>query len=161
MKEREQLFNTKSVTQKIRIMKNIKLVAIVCLLFPVMACNAQKSEMENIEKVITKFAKAGDENNADELANYLDDNYRIVMNRLFGSTEVSVMPKSVYLEKIASKEYGGDKRVLTIENMVINGTTASAKVTFKGTKMIFISLLVLIQDSDGDWKLICDTPIVK
>jgi len=76
-----------------------------------MSCSAQKTEVQNVEKVIAAFSKAGDDNNAEKLATYLDDNYRIVMNRLFGSTEVSVMPKSVYLDKISSKEFGGDKRV--------------------------------------------------
>lgn len=142
-------------------MKKIKLIAIICSMFSVMACSAQKNEKRNIEKVITEFSMAGDENDAVKLATYLDDNYRVVMNRLFGSTVVSVMPKSVYLEKIKSKEYGGDKRELTIENLLINGTTAFAKVTFKGSKMTFISLIVLIQDSEDNWKLISETPIVK
>lgn len=142
-------------------MRKIKLITLICSMLSVVACSAQKNEMKNIEKVITEFSKAGDENDAEKLATYLDDNYRIVMNRLFGSTEVSVMPKSVYLEKIKSKEYGGDKRGLTIENTVINGTTASAKVTFEGSKMTFVSLIVLIQDLEGNWKLICDTPIFK
>ena len=142
-------------------MTHVKLTAIACLLFSVMVCHAQENEMRNIEKVITGFSKAGDENDAEKLATYLDDNYRVVMNRLFGSTEVSIMPKSVYLEKIKSKEYGGDKRVLTIENIVINNTAASAKVTFKGTQMTFVSLIALIQEPGGNWKIISDTPMVQ
>ena len=141
-------------------MKKIKLIALVCSIFSVMACNAQKNEMSKIEKVITEFSKAGDENNTEKLETYLDDNYRIVMNRLFGSKEVSVMSKKIYLEKINSKEYGGDKRVLTIDNIIINGTTASAKVSFKGTKMTFNSLILLIQNANGKWKLISDVPII-
>ena len=38
------------------------------------------------------------------MSSYFDENYRIVMNQLFGSTEVSVVPKSLYLEKINSKD---------------------------------------------------------
>lgn len=142
-------------------MKKIKFIAIICSMLSIIACSAQENEMKNIKKVLIEFSKAGDANDAEKLATYLDDNYRVVMNRLFGSTEVSLMPKSVYLEKIKSKEYGGDKRDLTIENIVINGTTASAQVTFKGVKMTFISLIVLVQDSEGHWKLISDTPIIK
>lgn len=142
-------------------MKSIKSIAIVCILFSVMACSAQKNESKNIEKVIIEFSKAGDENDSKKLETYLDDNYRVVMNRLFGSKEISIMSKSVYLEKIRIKEYGGDKRELAIKNIVINGTTASAQVTFKGTKMTFISLILLIQDSEGNWKLISDMPIIE
>ena len=144
-----------------KIMKSTKIISIVSLLFLATVCKAQEVEVKNIKKVITEFSKAGDHNNSEKLDSYLDDNYRVVMNRLFGSAEVTVMPKSVYLQKIKSKEYGGDTRVLTIENVVVNGTTASAKVTFKGTKMTFISIVILIQDLDGTWKLLCDTPIVK
>ncbi len=142
-------------------MKKFNLIALICLMFAGIASKAQTMELKNIEKIITEFSKAGDENNAEKLATYLDDNYRIVMNRLFGSTGVIVMQKAAYLEKIKSKEYVGDNRVLTIENIVINGPTANAKVIFKGSKMTFISLIELIQDTDGNWKLISDTPIVK
>jgi len=141
-------------------MKNVKLVAMACILVATMSCNAQNSEVKDVKKAITAFSKAGDNNNVTELNKYLDDNYRVVMNRLFGSTEVSVMPKAVYVEKIKTKEFGGDTRVLTIENVVINSTSASAKVTFKGSKMTFVSLIILIKDSSGAWKLISDTPMV-
>ena len=78
------------------------------------ACNAQSKnkqhpEMKKIEQTIHSFAKAGDDQDATQLDHLLDPNYRIVMNRLFGSPEVTVMPKSLYLDKISSKEFGGDK----------------------------------------------------
>ncbi len=142
-------------------MKKLKLIALMAGLFTMSTLNAQQEEIKKIEKVIQAFAKAGDENNAVDLERCLAADYRIVMNRLFGSSEVSIMPKSLYLEKIASKEYGGDNRKLTIENIVVNGTTASAKVTMVGTKMTFVSLIILIQDENGNWKLISETPIVK
>ena len=64
-------------------------------------------------------------------------------------------------EKIKSKEWGGDKRQVTIENVVINGQTASAQVTFKGEKMTFVSLMNLVQTADNHWLLISDMPIIK
>ncbi len=142
------------------IMKKVKLVAMLCVLLGTMSCNGQSSEVKEVKKVITAFSKAGDTNNVTELNKHLDENYRVVMNRLFGSTEVSVMPKVVYVEKIKTKEFGGDTRELTIENVVINGTSASAKVTFKGSKMTFVSLIILIKNGSGAWKLISDTPMV-
>jgi ketosteroid isomerase-like protein len=127
----------------------------------VLSCSAQNPEIKKIEKAITEFSKAGDNNDSKKLETYLDDNYRIVMNRLFGSETVIVMDKTTYLKKVKSKEYGGDNRELTIENVVLNGTIASAKVTFKGSKMTFVSILVLIQNTKGEWKLVSDVPIVK
>jgi hypothetical protein len=75
------------------------------------------------------------------------------MNRLFGSTDVSIILKAVYLEKIKSKEWGGDTRILTIEEVVLNSTTASAKVVFEGTKMTFVSILMLVKNAYNKWVL--------
>lgn len=140
-------------------MKKVILTSLVGILISI-NLYAQK-DMEAVKQTITAFTQAGDSNDADKLETYLDDNFRVVMNRLFGSNEVSVMPKSVYLDKIRSKEFGGDKRKLTIENVVVNGNTASAKVTFAGAKMTFISLVTLVKDDKGDWKLISDVPVIQ
>ncbi|MGB3589700.1 MAG: nuclear transport factor 2 family protein [Tunicatimonas sp.] len=141
-------------------MEKLVLLTVACLAFLVVTGKAQTSEVRDIEKVVSAFAKAGDENDAEKLATYLDDNYRVVMNRLFGSSEVSILPRSIYLEKIKSKEFGGDERDVTVEDVVINGETASAKVTMKGIKATFVSLMVLIKDAEGDWKLVSDTPTI-
>ena len=130
-------------------------------LFTAVSCYAQTSDENAIKQTIIEFSKAGDANDAEKLATYLDGNYRIVMNRLFGSTEVTIMPKDVYLEKIKTKEYGGDNRKVEVESITLNGTTASAKVSFVGTKMTFVSILTLIKDGDDQWKIVSDVPIVK
>lgn len=141
-------------------MNKIILTSIIVLSLAV-SCNAQNPDEKAISETILSFSKAGDKNDADKLSTYLDDNFRIVMNRLFGSSEVSVMTKDIYLEKIRTKEFGGDTRKVEIESIVLNGSTASAKVSFTGTKMTFISILVLIKDGNGQWKLINDVPVVK
>lgn len=126
------------------------------------ACaTAQSGEENQVKETIKAFSNAGDFNDVNTLENLLDNNYRIVMNQLFGSTEVAVVPKAVYLEKIKSKEWGGDSRDLTIENVLVNGNTASAKVTFKSEKMTFISILILIKNKEGQWKLISDLPVIS
>lgn len=122
---------------------------------------AQKQETAKIMEVITAFSKAGDEYDYKSLDNYLDDNYRVIMNRLFGSKEVVVMPKAVYLAKIKSKEFGGDKRSLSFKDISINGSTASAEVSFVGSKMAFNSIILLAKDEKDAWKLISDVPIVQ
>ena len=141
-------------------MKRVILMGIVALLssFQTMA---QKSEEKAIKNVITAFAKAGDQNDASALASLLDDNYRLVMNQLFGSKEVSIMPRAVYLKKIKNKEFGGDQRTLTFKEIILNGNTAMAKATFAGKKMTFESLLVLVKNSNGEWKLISDIPVIN
>ena len=142
-------------------MKKIELIIILSTMLSFINGISQSSEVKAIEKTIIAFSKAGDHNNVEELNTYLDDNYRIVMNRLFGSATVDIVPKSVYLEKIRTKEWGGDMRTLTIEKTTVNGSTASSKVIFKGTKITFVSLITLLKNEKKIWKLVSDVPIVQ
>ena len=130
-----------------------------------LSCTAQKDiDMQNGEEAVKTalrtFAKSGDNQDAATLDNLLDNNFRVVMNQLFGSTGVVVMTKEIYLEKIRNKEFGGDPRKVEIEELEIVGKTAQAKVTLTGSEMTFVSLIQLIQDQSGNWKLISDTPTV-
>ena len=119
-----------------------------------------QKEMENVKQTVIAVAAAADNNNADELAEHLDANFRIVMNRLFGSKEVAVMPRSVYLDKIRNKEFGGDKRSVTFKEVILNGNTAVVKVVLAGEKATFTSLLTLVRNESGDWLLVSDVPTV-
>ena len=145
-------------------MKKQLIIAAISML-GIFGCQAQSEtksiiEMKKIKATIHAFGEAGDQQNVAQLDKLLNSNYRIVMNRLFGSEEVSVMPRSVYMDKIRSKEFGGDKREVIIENIIVNNTLASAKVTMKGETMTFVSCLQLIQKADGEWQLISDMPYV-
>ena len=123
--------------------------------------SAQKTDEKAIEKVIHSFALAGDENNSKVLEEVLDPSYRIVMNQLFGSKAVTTMNRAQYLEKIESKEFGGDTRTITIHKILINGNTAIAQVTFKGLKMTFKSFIQMAKAENGSWKLVSDTPTIQ
>lgn len=121
---------------------------------------AQKQEEKAIQATIEGFAKAADNNDVAELSKYLDANYRVVMNQLFGSADVSVVTHDEYVAKIESKEWGGDKRKVEVQQIMINGNTAVAHATLTGEKMTFKSLFMLVKDKDGNWKLVSDTPTI-
>lgn len=122
---------------------------------------AQKgNEAKAIGETILQFAQAADAQNADKLDELLDSNYRIVMNQLFGSTEVIVMDKSMYLAKINAKEFGGDKRQVKMGKMDVNGNTANVKVTFTGAKMSFASFIQLVKTREGTWKIVNEMPVI-
>jgi len=120
----------------------------------------QETGVEEVKKTIMQFATAADYQDPIILEEVLDTNFRVVMNRLFGSDGVTIMPREVYLTKIKNKEFGGDKREVTISNVTINGNTASALVSFKGSKMTFVSTLLLVLTIEGKWKLVADLPNV-
>ncbi|CAM3545320.1 nuclear transport factor 2 family protein [Zobellia roscoffensis] len=141
-------------------MKKLRILTLLLTMIT-FGCKAQTTEKMAVTEAVNAYSNAGDTNNAATLDNLLDSNYRVVMNRLFGSKGVSIVSKTDYLKKIKSKEWGGDSRKLTIENIVMNGPTASAKVTFKGKKATIVSILILIKEETGKWKLINDTPVFK
>lgn len=137
-------------------MKHVFSMAILSVLFT-MGVIAQ-SDAGRISNVITQFSKAGDMHDVPVLDKLLDNNYRVLMNRMFGSDKVVALQKSDYLNKVSSKEFGGDSRTVEIENLVINGTTASVQVNFTGEKLSYRSIIVLVKNADNDWKLVADLP---
>lgn len=139
---------------------NTYLMACAIILCAWSGLHAQSSEEARIKAVIEQFAAAADAQDADALAGVLDPNYRVVMNQLFGSDQVMTMDRATYLDKIRKKEFGGDQRTLTFHELTLNGNTASAKVELKGQNMTFVSLLQLVKDARGHWKLVSDLPVV-
>lgn len=138
-------------------MKNTFLTLIAVIMMTTSAC-AQTDETKAVKETITQFAKAADANNSEELATYLDENYQIAMNQLFGSPDLSIVDRAVYLSKIESKEWGGEKRTIKFIRVDVNGKNASAKVEMKGAKMTMVSYLILVQNKNGKWKLVYDVP---
>jgi hypothetical protein len=145
-------------------MKNIGILIVTLI---VISCSTNKTINNNmtedkskITTVIKQFSLAGDNSKDELLATYLDDNYRVVMNRLFGSDKVSILSKEVYLAKIKSKEFGGTPRETKIIDILINGNAACVKVIFKGEKVTFNSLIILLKNKEGEWKLVSDIPTI-
>ncbi len=138
-------------------MRTTFLTLIAIMTITATAC-AQTDETKKIKETIIEFAKAGDENDAKKLAGYLDENYSIAMNQLFGSPDMSIVDRAFYLSKIESKEWGGDKRAIKFLSLDVNGKNAFAKVEMKGAKMTMVSYIVLAQDKNGQWKLVFDSP---
>ena len=122
---------------------------------------AQSSQEEKaVKQVIEKFFAAGDKQDASALDALIDPNYRVVMNQLFGSTDIMTLNKEVYLQKIRAKEFGGDKRKIEVHSIHVTGKLAVADVSSKGEKMQMRSFLNLVQDAQGYWKLIGDMPSI-
>lgn len=137
----------------------IFIVTVTLMVLVASQLKAQTSAMKEVQSTVKTFMKAGDNNDIKAMDDLLDANYRVVMNRLFGSTEVSIMQREVYIQKVESKEFGGDKRVLTFSDLVVNGNTAMVNVEAKGAKSTTKSIIVLLKDEKGNWKLVSDTPI--
>lgn len=133
---------------------------ILILAISVVKSHAQSSSSDaQVKSAIMAFADATANQDVDRLERLLDTNFRVTMNRMFGSSEVLVMDRTSYLGKIKSKEFGGETREVTIHQLDINGNLAMAKVKFTG-EMTFTSYLLFAQGVDGEWRLVSDLPAV-
>lgn len=120
---------------------------------------SQSSDDERaVKEAVSHFAQSADRQDAGALDKLLDANFRVIMNRLFGSTEVNVLTKDEYLEKIRAKEFGGETRKVRIEDVTIIGNTACAKVAFRGSQTSFTSFLQFVKTEDAHWRLVSDMP---
>ena len=126
-------------------------------LMSLFSVHLEEDDKSAITKVITEFSLAGDNSDISSLSELLNEHYRITMNQLFGSTEVSVMNKATYLQMIGQKKFGGDKRVIEIKSIEVHGNNAFAHVHLNGLKANFTSVFGLVKTADKNWQLISDT----
>lgn len=123
--------------------------------------NAQISDKELITQVVNQFAQGADNHDTVLLGQVLDTHFRAAVNRAFGSTQLQVIDKSTYLNLIKEKKLGGDKRTISVQNIIIHESTATAEVIFEGSKLNFTTFISLIKNEDQTWMIIQDLPIIK
>ncbi len=125
-----------------------------------MASTSISGDTEAIIKVVQSFSEAGDKQNSKQLAALTSPDYRIVMNQLFGSEEISIMDRDTYLKMIEDGKFGGDQRRVEIKSIVISGLNAVVEVDFLGKAMNVKSTLNLSKTAKGKWLITSDTPTV-
>ncbi|MEL7226572.1 MAG: nuclear transport factor 2 family protein [Cyanobacteria bacterium J06576_12] len=124
--------------------------------------HAQDSnDLAAIEQAVRDFASAGDQQNVEKLETVLHPQFRAVVNRLFGSEEVSLMDKAVYLQLIEAGKIGGDERSVHILQLEVVGNNASVRAVLDGKAMHFTTFMSLVKNTDGSWQVIGDFPHIQ
>jgi hypothetical protein len=123
--------------------------------------NAQISDKELITQVVNQFAQGADNRDTVLLDQILDTHFRAAVNRALGSTQLQVIDKTTYLNLIKEKKLGGDKRMVSVQNIIIHESTATAEVIFEGSKLNFTTFISMIKNEDQTWTIIQDLPIIK
>ncbi len=121
----------------------------------------QTDDLAKIETVVRAFSSAGDQQDATRLDKILHPQYRAIVNRLFGSPDLSLMDKALYLQLIADKKIGGDTREVFILQTDIEGNTAFVKAILNGKVLRFTTLVSLVKLPDGTWQIISDMPEIE
>lgn len=146
-------------------MKKIQLLIPIMFLAILTSCSDAKGQQDTkdqkvVKKVIRDYVNAGDEQDADELASYLDDNYRVVFFDPSSKTVIA-MTKDGYVKNIREKKFGGDNREVVFEEVLIyDGKNAVVKVQFNGKMAKFKTFVSLIKTDNG-WKVLQDQPLME
>jgi len=121
---------------------------------------SQSSDELAIKQLIIKFENATAKQNVDLLDPLLNSEFRVAMNQLFGSTELAIMNRATYVQKIQDKVFGGESREIDILQQSISGNTAMAVVLLKGEKMTIKSMYSMAKNKNGQWQLVQDFPSI-
>ncbi|GEM_PF-683986 len=136
------------------------MIALTGLMFLVTATFAQSAAVSSVRKSVEAAALAADQSDVVPLDDLLHPEFRIAMNRLFGSQDLVLMSKTAYLEKIRSKEFAGTPRTLVMTDVQVKGANAAVTAVFKGSTMSFHSYLTLVQNAGGQWWVVQDVPVL-
>lgn len=128
-----------------------------CFMTSVMA---NENERAAVKKTINAFATAADTRDIEGMDRILDENFRVVMNRLFGSDKVSILNKDAYITMLREKKLGGDKNEVAIHAVEIEGNNAYASTTFTGNKLTMKLYLHLVRSEAGTWHIVDDLPSI-
>ncbi|EQA43804.1 lumazine-binding family protein [Leptospira broomii serovar Hurstbridge str. 5399] len=119
------------------------------------------SDMDKAElqSLVAKFVKGGDEQNVEILDDVLHPDYRITF-AFPGETKVTILNREVYLQMLRDKKLGGRKRDTTIEDISIRGNVAVVRAKLQSPVMRFNIFFSFINTGSG-WKLISDLPFAE
>lgn len=138
-----------------------QLILTLTLLMTMAQAQAKNDDKAKVVETVESFAKAAEHQSTSEMNLLLDDNFRVVMNQLFGSDKVTVMDKTTYLNMLGEKKLGGDKAVVKTESINVNGNNAVVNTVFKSDKMSMRLYLLLAKDVSGIWKIVSDLPTIE
>lgn len=116
--------------------------------------------MEQAEKAIEAFVKAGDNRDVAALESIIHHDFQNIQDGFFDEKGIFVFSKSDYIELIRTKRFGGSPRSLVINSMKQSDHMAIAHVNLESEYLIFHSLIICVQDK-GQWKIINNTPTIE
>ncbi len=123
------------------------------------AQNAQ--DLTKINAVILEYSQAGDQRDVARLDTLLHPQYRSLVHRAFGGTDLNVMDKSAYLQLMTDKKIGGDTRKVHVLHVDVNGNVAQVKVILQGNVLKFTTYLSLVKMTDDSWRIVGDMPQIE
>lgn len=109
---------------------------------------------KGVRAAVLQFSRFADEQRADRLEALLHPEFR-VWAQIKGQPGVMALSREVYLQKIRSKEFGGDARKVRIKTIQVRGDLALVVAESRGAKARFASSYHLVRGERG-WQLTND-----
>ena len=117
-------------------------------------------ENDKIRQAIIDFVKGGDNSDIKLLDKVLHKDFRVTNNGFMGTSGITIIDKTEYLNKIKSGVFGGIPRIMKIEELDQSRIIASVKLRIESSENDFISYNSLVLDTDNQWKIINNLAVV-
>jgi Putative lumazine-binding len=142
-------------------MKKFMLFIAALLLGSASSMAQQITDLAKVEAAVRQFSAAGDRQDVASLDKVLHPQYRAVVNRAFGSPDLSLMDKVLYLQLMKDKKIGGDTREVFILQTDLGATSAMVKAIFHGKTLRFTTFISLVKLPSGEWQIVSDMPEIE
>jgi len=136
-------------------------IVIAAILATGLSDATDEKDLQKISAAVHAFAESADKQDIPKMDEVLHAEFRAVVNRLFGSEEVAVMPKTAYLDLLKAGKIGGDSRTVQIQSIDLEGNNAMVRAVFTGKELVFTTYLQLVKEAAGNWKIISDMPTIE
>lgn len=122
---------------------------------------ADDKDRELITQAVKTFSLSADKRDSDQMNKILHKDFRAIVNRLFGSDELSTMDKSTYLDLLKQGKIGGDQREVKIQSIHVEANNAVVHAKLHGKALLFETFIQLVKDVEGNWTVISDMPVIS
>jgi Putative lumazine-binding len=116
--------------------------------------------LEQIQKAIQDFIKAGDNNDVTLLEEVLHPQFQNVQDGFFQEAGIFIFSKDEYKKLVGSKRFGGAARTIDFKSINIAGNIAQANLRLESEFLTFDSTIVLCKPADR-WMIIHNIPSIK
>lgn len=156
---------TGSATRWQQVMKHLTFAAILMVSSSTLSAQTPSNpELEQIAAVtncIQTFASAADAQDLKGLEAILHPSYRTILNKAFGSDEVTILSKDDYIGMAKAGKIGGSERELHILSLDIQDEIARATVVLQSETTRFNSYFSMVRNAQGEWQMIADLPQIE
>ncbi|MBL7933323.1 MAG: nuclear transport factor 2 family protein [Bacteroidia bacterium] len=114
-------------------------------------------EKEKIDDMLRVYIQQIDQQNAETVADFLDENFRVVIPNFNKTNSNLVLSREQYLNMIKEKRVGGTKRTIDVRFIEHEKEMAIVSLITKNEHMTMRSYLNLSKKNDS-WLVVNDMP---